>query len=517
MAANKKNVTRVLHVDDDPSILEISKLMLMDMESNLDIDNACCVDEAFKKLETEHYDVVISDYEMPQKDGLQFLTELREAKNKIPFVLFTGKGREEVAIKALNLGASGYFNKQGSPETVYGELAHGIIQVVEHKKAVENLQDSELLTQKILSCSSNLIYIYDLLEKRNVYANREVADFLGYTSEQVQAMGSELFSYILHPDDAEAVAKHHARFADAPDNATYEVEYRMKHTSGDWIWLRSRDTLFARTPEGISSQILGTCEDISERKETERALIESEAHYRLLTENMRDVIWTMDLNGRFTYVSPSSLQIRGYTAEEAMHQSISQMLTPDSAQMVGKELGHFLETGMLSSNNFELEQYCKDGSTSWVEATVTILRDTNGKPSSLLGVSRDITERKKAEENKQLILNRLKLAQRISQVGIWNFDVSSGELFWDEETCRISGVSPELKPSLENFFKIVHPDDLEFVKEAIQGALEGKPYDIEMLILRPDGTERVVHAIGELSWNIQGKPSIAFWHSTGHH
>jgi DNA-binding NtrC family response regulator len=114
LAANKKNVIRVLHVDDDPSILEISKLMLMDMESNLDIDNACCVDEAFKKLETEHYDLVISDYEMPQKDGLQFLTELRKAKNKIPFVLFTGKGREEVAIKALNLGASGYFNKQGA-------------------------------------------------------------------------------------------------------------------------------------------------------------------------------------------------------------------------------------------------------------------------------------------------------------------------------------------------------------------------------------------------------------------
>ena len=373
--------------------------MLMDIVSSLYIDDASSVDEAFKKLTTGNYDVVVSDYEMPQKDGLKFLTELREAKNRIPFVLFTGKGREEIAIKALNLGANGYFNKQGSPETVYGELAYGIMQSVEHKKAVEKLQGSELLTQKILSCSSNIIYIYDLLEKRNVYANREIVDFLGYTSEQVQAMGSELFAYILHPDDAEAVAKHHARFADAPDNATYEVEYRMKCASGEWRWLRSRDTLFARTKEGIGSQILGTCEDISERKKNQIALIASEAHYRLLTENMRDVIWTMDLNGNFTYVSPSSLQIRGYTAEEAMHQSVSQMLTPDSAQMVGKELSHFFETGVLSSNNFELEQYCKDGSTSWVEATLTILRDKNGKPSSLLGVSRDISERKKAEAN----------------------------------------------------------------------------------------------------------------------
>ena len=102
------------------------------------------------------------------------------------------------------------------------------------------------------------------------------------------------------------------------------------------------------------------------------------------------------------------------------------------------------------------------------------------------------------------------MAQRISQVGIWDFDVPSGELFWDKETCRISGVSPELKPSLENFFKIVHPDDLEFVKKSIQGALEDKPYDIELRIFRPDGTERVVHALGELSRDADGKPLKLF-------
>ena len=75
--SNKKSIIRVLHVDDDPSMLEISKQILMDM-GNFEIDSACCVDEAFKKLSTGHYDVVVSDYEMPQKDGLQFLKELRE-------------------------------------------------------------------------------------------------------------------------------------------------------------------------------------------------------------------------------------------------------------------------------------------------------------------------------------------------------------------------------------------------------------------------------------------------------
>jgi PAS domain S-box-containing protein len=140
--ATKKDAIRVLHVDDDLSILEITKQILTDMGS-FEIDHACCVDEAFVKLEGGHYDVVVSDYEMPQKDGLQFLKELREQNSDIPFILFTGKGREEVVIKALNLGADGYINKQGNPETVYGELNHAIQSSFEKRNALEALETSE--------------------------------------------------------------------------------------------------------------------------------------------------------------------------------------------------------------------------------------------------------------------------------------------------------------------------------------------------------------------------------------
>src|SRR5208337_4328457 len=108
--------------------------ILMDINGGFDIDFASCVDEAFKKMEKQTYDAVISDYEMPQKNGLDFLKELREQKRDVAFVLFTGKGREEVAVKALNLGADSYINKNGSPETVYFELADGINKAVERKK-----------------------------------------------------------------------------------------------------------------------------------------------------------------------------------------------------------------------------------------------------------------------------------------------------------------------------------------------------------------------------------------------
>jgi len=100
--SNGKISICIIHVDDDQNFLEVSKSIL-ELESNFQVDNTLYVDEALTKLATEHYDIVISDYEMPKKDGLQFLKELREQKNEIPFILFTGKGREEVAIKALIL------------------------------------------------------------------------------------------------------------------------------------------------------------------------------------------------------------------------------------------------------------------------------------------------------------------------------------------------------------------------------------------------------------------------------
>ena len=181
-AANKKRVIRVLHVDDDPSIREISKLILLDMGS-FEIEEACYVDEAFKKLSTGQYDVVVSDYEMPQKNGLDFLKELREQNNQIPFILFTGKGREEVVIKALNLGANRYVNKQGTPETVYAELASSITQTVEHARTQSFLRRSEERFSFLSAATFEGIGFSE--EGKIVDANNQLEKMIGYSHSEV--------------------------------------------------------------------------------------------------------------------------------------------------------------------------------------------------------------------------------------------------------------------------------------------------------------------------------------------
>lgn len=139
--------------------------------------------------------------------------------------------------------------------------------------------------------------------------------------------------------------------------------------------------------------------DISAPKRAEQALKASEARYRLLAENATDVIWTMGADMRFSYISPSVERLRGYSAEEAMRQTLEESVTPESMIRVRAELSRAFallrEGRRFPEFRREFEQPCKNGSSVWVEITVAGLYDEAGIFGGILGVSRDVTERKK--------------------------------------------------------------------------------------------------------------------------
>jgi PAS domain S-box-containing protein len=407
--------------------------MLMDIESSLDIDNASSVDEAFKKLTTGNYDIVVSDYEMPQKDGLEFLKKLREQKNKIPFILFTGKGREEVAIRALNLGVDGYFNKQGSPETVYGELCYGITQTVDHKRDEEALRKSEHLNQKILNSTPNLIYIYDIEEKRNIYSNREIVDFLGYTQVQIATMGSELFSNILHPDDANAVDAYHARFINAPDNVAYNVEFRMKHANGEWRWLRSQDTLFSRNKQGLGKQILGICQDVTLNKQNETALKNSEEQYRAYTENSPVAFFVVSSEGKYIQVNNAATKLLLYSKNELLKMSIVDILFEKDMSLGLKQFATLRETG---ESRFEIALKRKDGEPVYVILNAIRLPDGN-----MMAFCENITEQKKTESELKIERNALRQSEaKLSSI----VENSTDQIFMLDENLTYLSVNKTL-------------------------------------------------------------------------
>jgi len=135
---------KILIVDDEDALLQQAKIFLEQLDQDLEIDTAVSPKDALKLLKSGNYDGVVSDYQMPEIDGLDFLKILRQEKNiDIPFIMFTGKGREEVAMKALNMGADRYLQKGGDPRTQYGVLAQAIEQEVTHHKTKK--RNKELL------------------------------------------------------------------------------------------------------------------------------------------------------------------------------------------------------------------------------------------------------------------------------------------------------------------------------------------------------------------------------------
>ncbi len=154
---------------------------------------------------------------------------------------------------------------------------------------------------------------------------------------------------------------------------------------------------------------------IQNLKKARTELLESEARYRLLAENAADVIWTMNLNGEFTYISPSVMHLRGITVEEAMAQSIEESLAPASAQLVREKMNELMaqiaKGEKIEAGIFHLEQPRKDGTLIWIEVTISGLYDINGSIVGIQGSSRDITERLKiinAEHEQRILAEALK-------------------------------------------------------------------------------------------------------------
>jgi PAS domain S-box-containing protein len=149
----------------------------------------------------------------------------------------------------------------------------GVLTDIHAKKQAEiELAETRFFLQRILDSSPNLIYVYDLMEHRNIYSNPGVLSILGYTEEEVRDFGSNLFPVIIHPDDLDAVSEYHSCFAQADDHEVREIHYRVKRKDGEWIWFHSRDVVFSRSEKDIPTQILGTATDITAWKEVENKL-----------------------------------------------------------------------------------------------------------------------------------------------------------------------------------------------------------------------------------------------------
>jgi hypothetical protein len=277
--------------------------------------------------------------------------------------------------------------------------------------------------------------------------------------------------------------------------------------------LMVQQTLFAiPTPAGF--RIGSINRDITLMKQAEASMQKNEMLHRLITENVPDVIWTIDLKtGRFTYISDSVKKLRGFSPAEAMEETLAETMTPESYMRVTSVVQKGYAERQpgdtsLYVRSLEIEQVCKDGSLVPVEIRATTVFNEHGHPIETIGISRDITERKRAEAALRESENRLKDAQRIALLGNWELNLLTNELLWSDEIYRIFEISTEkFGASYEAFLNAIHPEDRFAFNRAYTASIVNQiPFEIVHRLVMPDGRVKHVYNRCENMYTAAGLP-----------
>ena len=188
MKEDKKGIN-VLHIDDEPGFLALTKLYLEMANENFSVDTSTSAKEGLELLRDGKYDVIVTDYKMQGMDGLDILQNLRERGNAIPFIMLTGRGREEVAMEALNKGANHYLQKGGNMENVFGALARVINDEVEKKRAEDKVVDSEKRLADIINFLPDATFAIDR-EGKVIAWNHAIENMTDVKSDEIQGKGN---------------------------------------------------------------------------------------------------------------------------------------------------------------------------------------------------------------------------------------------------------------------------------------------------------------------------------------
>jgi PAS domain S-box-containing protein len=304
---------------------------------------------------------------------------------------------------------------QKDERNLINAVAARLGKIIERKQMERALEESREKLRKIFRSCSDAITVTDL-KGTIIECNRAALDMHGFSAKK-EIIGKSALELIAQEDQQSALENMKKTLE---KGSVRNVEYTLITRDGS-VFAGELSASVIRDNSGKPVSFVAIVRDISERKREKRALEASERHYRLLTESMSDVIWTADLELNFTYISPSVTRLLGYRPEEMVAHKPEETLGLHSfrtmMEFVEEKKRKEMRTpmGHLDSQTVELELKCKDDSTVWVETGIAFLCDAHGSPREIMGIMRDSTARKKAEERIEEYAN--KLEERNKQLG----------------------------------------------------------------------------------------------------
>ena len=367
---------QILHVDDEEEFLDLAVAHFEQIDESFDILTETDAFAALELLEEESIDCVVSDYNMPTLDGIAFLKEVRAFDQDLPFILFTGRGSEEIASDAISAGVTDYLQKKPGKER-YTMLANRIKNATDRYRAMKAVEETREYYHRILEHSSDYVIIVDgngMID----YVSPSVKRVMGYDPSDL--IGTNAFEFP-HPEDRDTAIQSLSSVIDNPEMEV-TVEYRAQDADGEWRWIEVRGGNLLADPhiEGI----LVNVRDVSERKRQQKTVDNQAARFEELTAFLNH-----DLNNQL-------MLIEGYLELAEIDQSADHIAVAKRAVgRVEDAIGGIRELAKSGPDRLTVEP---------VDLDTVIQRSWNQLPSDGVTLTRDASLQIVADQDRLEVL-----------------------------------------------------------------------------------------------------------------
>ena len=418
--------------------------------------------------------------------------ELKRAKQEIQRL--NEELEQRVIERTKELAAA---NEELKMEIAERKRAEALLHAKEHA-----LKKSQRLLEEAQRIAHVGHYEHDL-ETGVIVASDENYRILGLQPQDSITL-SRAFE-LIHPDDRARVNQE--RNEAVRTGQHFEVEFRMVRPDGQLRYIHSQGDVI-RDEQGRPRRTFGIAQDITERKQAEAALRKSEEQLRLVIDTIPTMAWSLRPDGTVDFLNQRWMDYAGLTLEEYVKDPVGSIHPDDVPRVIERWLAQ-----MALGEGYEDEMRLRraDGEYRWFLVRTEPFHDEQGNVIKWYGSSIDIEDRKEAEEKLKHSEVQLAQAQRVAHVGSWDWDLRTGKVTWSDELYRIYGLPPRTIKAAGDAMRFIHPDDRDLVWRTVKDAVAKKErYSFHYRVLRPDGTERIVHSRGSVLTDEQGEPIRVF-------
>jgi len=380
--------------------------------------------------------------------------------------------------------------------------------ITDQRRTQDSMRASEERLELVITGSSDGFWDGQVLPdepwsspRTPVWWSPRVKAMLGYTDEEFPDV-LESWASRLHPEDADRVFA--ALTAHIERRDPYDVEYRLLTKAGEYGWFRARgQAIWDET--GRMTRMAGSLRDVTDRKQAEDALRRSEQLLKDVVNNTTAVIYVKYTDGRYLLTNRRFEQLFSLTTDQIVGHTDHEIFPRDIADAFRANDVMVLERNTA----VEYEEYAphSDGLHAYISIKFPLC-DHVGKPYATCGISTDITERKRIEDELRAGDAQSRLALTAAPVGLWDWDLQTGQLYWSPQVDRLLGVAPgSVRGTQNELLALVHPDDREIIVLAMRHALEPQRADVtfEHRVLRLDGSFQWCVWTGEIIRDLDGK------------